>query len=325
MKKIIAALLCVCVAWVLTCFFGCAQTESVTCYVPDGAPALAVAKIMSEGHVGSVPTEVVVTTGEETSAKCVSGEADLAILPTNAAVKICSTRNDYCIFSVNVYGLLYVVGNVQVESLQQLKGSVVYSIGLGNTPEFVFKKVLDSQNVAYENDSNDAEKVNFKYETDGATIIPLVLQGKANFAVLGEPAVSNLIAKAALQNKTVYRLFDLQQLWKAAVQSDVAGYPQASLVVKKSLLKGSFAKELKNAVFANAEFLNANLENLNTLMQQHGSSLDVNYTAEIISRCNLVAVLAQDAKQDIEKYLQTFSGMNNLLPVKSSVYYEQND
>ncbi|MGN1041073.1 MAG: hypothetical protein ACI4QL_06575, partial [Candidatus Fimimonas sp.] len=141
MKKIVAALLCVCVTCVLLCFFGCAQTETITCYVPDGAPALAVANIMEQGRVGNVTTEVVVTTGEETSAKCVSGEADLAILPTNAAVKICSTRDDYCIFSVNVYGLLYVVGNAQVESLQQLKGNVVYSIGLGNTPEFVFKKI----------------------------------------------------------------------------------------------------------------------------------------------------------------------------------------
>ncbi|MGN1067051.1 MAG: hypothetical protein ACI4QH_04515 [Candidatus Fimimonas sp.] len=37
MKKLVA-LLCVCVTCVL-CFFGCAQTETITCYVPNGEVA----------------------------------------------------------------------------------------------------------------------------------------------------------------------------------------------------------------------------------------------------------------------------------------------
>ncbi len=326
MKKIVLVLfLCVALLMGTICLFGCEPSvDKVTCYVPDGAPALAVAKIMAEGSVGNTTAEVVVTTGEDVSAKCVSGEADIAVLPTNAAVKICSTRDDYCIFSVNVYGVLYVVGTRQV-SLEELSGQLVYSIGLGNTPEYVFKTILDGKNIVYDYGEVATEgKVSLQYVTDASSVVPLILQGKVDFALLGEPAVTNLINKATAQNKNVYRLFDLQQLWQETVQSDVAGYPQACLVVKKSLLTNSFAKQLKDTLWANSDYLNSNLSALNVLMQEHGSSLDVTYTADLITRCNLTAIMATDAKEDIEKYLSKFSALSSLLPVKSSVYYEQN-
>lgn len=318
MKKFAVVVMLLLVA---LCLLGCQKPQQLTLYVPDGAPALSVASVISNQKIGNNPVDVVVTTGEETVAKCTSGEADIAVLPTNAAIKICSARQDYCLFSVNVYGLLYVVGTRQVE-LAQLAGQTVHSIGLGNTPEYVFKTILDSRNIAYEEGGEGQDKVHLSYYTDGSTVILLVLQGKAEFALLGEPAVTNLIQKAASQNITVHRLFDLQQLWQQATGSDSAGYPQASLIVKKSLLTSSFARALQQAVEGNPQWLSANLQQLNQLMKDNGSSLDVNYTQQIIDACNLTPVMAQQAKADIEKYLQNFAGMSQLLPIDDSVYYQ---
>ena len=201
MKKVIV--LFVALALLAGIFAGCAK-EEIVCYVPDGAPSLAVAKIIADGKIGDTKVTTHITTGEDVVAKCASGEADMAILPSNAAVKICSQRSDYRMFSVNVYGLLYVVGTRQVSSLTELCNNTVYSIGLANTPEYVMKKILDVNNVSYDN--------TFNYVSDGTTAVQLILSGQAEFALLGEPAVTNLIQKAAEKNKTVYRLFDLQQL-----------------------------------------------------------------------------------------------------------------
>lgn len=300
-------------------------SQTLICYVPDGAPALAVANIIADKSVGKTPVETTVTTGENAVAKCVSGEADMAILPTNAAVTVLSKRSEYCLFTVNVQGLLYVVGTQEVTNLSDLTGKTVYSIGLGNTPEFVFKKILDTQNIAYGTlgEGEAANQVTFKYETDGSTIIPLVLQGKAQFAVLGEPAVTNLISKAASQNKTVFRLFDLQQLWQQATNSNSAGYPQASLIVKRDLLsQGKFAELLMQKLSDNSSYIMQNAASLNQLMQSAGSSLDVDYTPEIIERCNLTVVSAISAKQNIENYLQTFQAMQTFLPLNTSLFYE---
>lgn len=314
MKKT-AMVIVIVLAFSACIFAGCAH-EEIVCYVPDGAPALAVANIISDGKVGDANVTTYVTTGEDVVAKCASGEADMAILPSNAAVKICTQRHDYRMFSVNVYGLLYVVGTRQISTLQELCNNTVYSIGLGNTPEYVFKKILDVNSVAY----NDT----FTYVSDGTTAVQYVMSGQAEFALLGEPAVTNFIQKAASKNKTVYRLFDLQQLWQQATGSEQEGYPQASLIVKNSVLNDSFARALQQKLQQNKQFLLDNIDGLNALMQQAGSSLDVAYTAEIIERCNIRFTWASDSKTDLETHLQTFQAMQQFLPLQGDIFYEQN-
>lgn len=320
MKKLVLLLFTTLI--VLMCVLcGCTHGKELKLYVPDGAPALAVANIIANGSVGGNVVQSVVTTGEDVVAKCASGEADMAVLPTNAAVKICSDRDDYLLFTVNVYGLLYVLGTENISSIADLQGETLYSIGLGNTPEYVFKTICDVYNVSYDANSG----IDIKYEADGSTIIPQVLQGKAKFALLGEPAATNLVNKAASQGKTVYRLFDLQQLWQQAVQSDSVGYPQASMIVKKDLLTSKFANELYQALIDNSAFLTENCATLNELMKQAGSLLDVNYTVEILERCNLTVVRANDAKTDIASYLATFSAMQKYLPLQDGICYEINN
>lgn len=295
----------------------CNGGEEITLYVPDGAPALSVAKIIHDGKVGTQTVQTVVTTGEDVVAKCASGEADLAVLPTNAAVKICSERDDYQLFTVNVYGLLYIVGTEQISNISDLQGETLLSIGLGNTPEYVFKTICDKQSVKYEGDG----AITLDYQADATTIIPQILTGKAKFALLGEPAVTQLVNKAASQDKTVSVLFDLQQLWQQTTESDEVGYPQASMIIKRDLLSKSFAKDLLEALQSNKQFLLENCDELNVMMKQAGSLLDVNYTEQIIDRCNLTVIKASEAKTDIEKYLGTFVAMKKFLPLNDSILY----
>ena len=318
MKKYILIALVLMVTVCSCALCACGDTTELTLFVPDGAPSLSVAKIIRDGKIGSHAVNTVVTTGEDVVAKCATGEADMAVLPTNAAVTICSNRDDYQIFSVNVYGVLYVVGTQQIASIADLQGETLLSIGLGNTPEYVFKAICDKQSVSYAGGSG----VTIQYEADASTIIPQILQGKAKFALIGEPAVTQLQNKAASQGKTVYNLFDLQDLWQKTTDSDELGYPQASMIVKKSLLNAKFAANLLKILESNYKFVTENASDVNELMQNAGSSLDINYTKEIIDRCNLKTVAAADAKADIEKYLGTFSAMSKFLPLKDGIIYE---
>ena len=330
MRKYLAILIVVTLIISVCAFAACDNNnEELTLYVPDGAPALSVAKIISDGKVGSHKVTTAVTTGEAVIAKCASGEADLAVLPTNAALKICNTRNDYRIFSVNVYGVLYVVGTEHIDDIVDLKGETLYSIGQANTPEYVFKAICDNASVDYadvdDGSAIDGNKVNILYQTDASTIIPQILQGKVKFALIGEPAVTQLQAKAANLGKTVEVLFDLQEEWQQATDSDQVGYPQASMIVKKRLLQSQFAKQLFNVLEANGEFVLSHCEQLNGIMSGAGSSLTLNYTADLLNRCNLTAISASSAKADIERYLSTFKAMAQFLPIKDGIIYEAND
>ncbi len=331
MKKLFSVLLLsILLVGAIVCVTACDNSPEgqLVCYVPDGAPTLAVANIMATKQVGNADVEVVVSTGNDVIAKCSAGEADMAVLPTNAAVKICSTLDDYQLFSVNVYGVLYVVGTQQISGLADLKGKVVHSIGLGNTPEYVFSKVLENAGVAFEKNvdsAKDSNTVGIKYYDDASSIVPLIVGGQVDFAVLGEPAVTNLKAKAATKNIAVHTLFDLQTEWKNAVGSDQEGYPQASMIVKKSWLqKQGFAKVLEKTIKENKQYLLDNLDTLNELMQSYGSSLNVAYTKEVIESCNLNVVMASEAKSDIETYLNEFpQAIRNFLPLADGVCYER--
>lgn len=320
MKKYLAIVIAI-ILVVSVCALSACDKEEITLYVPDGAPSLSVANIASSAKVGNQPVKTVITTGEDVVAKCASGEADMAVLPTNAAVKICSESDTYQLVSVNVYGVLYIVGTQHVTSLADLQGETLYSIGLGNTPEYVFKTICDSQGVSYSGDKG----ITIKYEADASTIIPQILNGSAKFALIGEPAVTQLIAKATSFGKTVETLFNLQQLWQEATNSQQVGYPQASMIVKRELLTDKFAQKLYETLEQNAEFLQNNVDSLSDIMQSNGSTLTVNYTKELLERCSLTVISAVNAKADIETYLSTFAAMAKYLPVKDSVYYETND
>ncbi|MCH5152691.1 MAG: PhnD/SsuA/transferrin family substrate-binding protein [Clostridiales bacterium] len=316
MKKYLAILVAI-ILIASVCAMCACNDNKLTLYVPDGAPALSVAKIVNDKAVGKQAVDTVVTTGEEVVAKCSNGEADMAVLPTNAAVNICKKRNDYLLFSVNVYGVLYIVGTQRIESLAELQGETLYSIGLGNTPEYVFKKVCDTWGVKYQGEN----AIDIQYQTDATTIIPQILNGKAKFALLGEPAVTQLMAKAQDKGIEVFNLFDLQQLWQEATDSSQNGYPQASLIVKKDLLTDEFATQLMASLTANSAFVTANCSSLSQLLGKAGSSLTVTYTTELIARCNLTIIAAQDAKADIASYLSTFG----ITSIPDSIYHENSN
>ncbi len=170
------------------------------------------------------------------------------------------------------------------------------------------------------------DPVQISYQTDASAIIPLFVQGKAEIAVIGEPAVTNLTNKMAKNNVTIYNCFDLQQLWKSATNSTNVGYPQASLIVKKSLLQNkAFVDALLSALDQNASYISANLSTLAQTMKDNGSTLTVNYTQELINRCNLSATRANASgvKTDIETYLTEFgfSASSEKAPLPADDFY----
>ena len=74
-------------ALIAACCFACTPSaDEIRVYMPDGAPAIALSKFMHEGYADTVFT--VVPNGEILRARVASGDADLAIMPINAAAAL---------------------------------------------------------------------------------------------------------------------------------------------------------------------------------------------------------------------------------------------
>ena len=174
------------------------DTSSINIYVPDGAPALAVASLMKEGAtLASRPVVVTIGTGASVKTALLSGLADIVILPTTACASLYNQDKDIKLHSVTTWGVLYLIGQ-QAGGLNDLVGEVVYSIGRNDTPGILFRKYLDYHNIPYvESQTPGSGKVAITYVNDAKDVIPHLKAGSVKYAVLGEPAVSNVIGQIA--------------------------------------------------------------------------------------------------------------------------------
>ncbi|HAO60699.1 MAG TPA: hypothetical protein DCQ90_01875 [Erysipelotrichaceae bacterium] len=136
-----------------------------------------------------------------------------------------------------------------------------------------------------------------------------------DIGLMAEPALSATIAKAKTQGITLSIVADVQESWKTATGLD--NYPQAGLFIKKDA-----TKEVKNSVKARfieiQEFLasmNSNPDSIVSSVEEVGAQRLGIASAAIIKtawdRMNVEAVLAKDAKDEIQAFMDLF-GMSDI-------------
>ncbi len=314
MRKILVLLLVfVLTATLAVSFSGCSHVDSVTVYVPDGGPALGMAYLMKEFQeiegVKIVYAPLVKGAGEIATAVS-NGDADVAILPTNLAAKLYNAGKEIVLVGTNSHGLLYLLSTVASEegfTLDALKGEVLHLTGESNTPEAVVRKILDSAGIEYEkSDTPIAGKVALKFYPDGSGIVPGLVSGSIRFAILGEPAVSNVMQKAAAANKAQVKIVgDLQAMWMTATDT-TESYPQTSLIVKKSLLKSDkklVKKIAKLTIDGSVALLNDATPYLAYLIEEMESTqVPATLKQEGVVRANIDPSFGATAKASIEAY-----------------------
>lgn len=311
MKKIIVVLIA---ALFVLGGLGCGGEQGGTpaelnIYVPDGAPALAVAKLMKAGEVDGHKLNFSIVNGKVIGAKLTNGEADLAIAPTNLGANLYQKGAEIQLVSVNTYGLLYLIGRKDsgVTELADLKGKLVKVIGQGDTPDLVFQYVLQQAGIPFEvGEAAKAGTVVVQYVADGTTIKKGFQEGLSGFdyGVLGEPAAS-----AAVNDKTaitqVEELFDLQQEFKVASDSETVGYPQAGLFAQQSLLaeEGELIAHILAQLDENTAYLKEHTDEAIAAYRAAGGQSIQALSPAVIDRMNLRVTRAASAQSDLATYL----------------------
>ena len=111
MKKIIIALMCAAAFCLSAC--GNKTNGSITVYAPDGAPALALARLMSGGTDFVERVSYKIVSSEEISSSVTyndeSKNADMCILPVNTASKLVGNGQRYKMLGTVTHGNLYIV------------------------------------------------------------------------------------------------------------------------------------------------------------------------------------------------------------------------
>lgn len=219
--------------------FGCGKTHDkgganpIAVYMPDGAPALAFAKLMhEENKLGKENLTYTVVKAENIGGFVANESATVALMPITGASKVANGK--YKAVSVITHGNIFLIGKGDATTLSALKDKKVGVVQLANVPGLTFKHLLGEAGVDYAENEEVAGKVALYGITDPSTVAPSLKQGTYDYVVAPQPAVANVCKNV----EGVSVRIDLNKLYSES------GFPQAVLMVK-------------NELCADADFINA--------------------------------------------------------------------
>lgn len=300
---------------------GGGENVTVNVYLPDGTPALALAKAMTEGvSAEGYDVDFKIIAAGNIGKVFAATNADLAIMPTIGAATNYTKGVGIQLVSTNVFGNLYIVGvNAPKEevSLADLKGKTVMTTAA--TTIQLFEYLLEENDIKYvEGDAADKESdtVYLKSYDNGNQIIQELAAAESGeaYGVLGEPQVTVCQSKVSAAKILV----DFQAEWEKLTSFD--GYPQASLIAKKSFAEanGAFVNAFAATLESNAAWLasadniakfKAALVSYNETHSDYQTTLaNAALTVDTVQRCNLGYRSAADVKTSVKDYIKRLSG-----------------
>ena len=263
----------------------------------EGVTALTAAKMMKDnaqiGEKFEIQYDLLRSTDLLTST-ILKGESDIAMIPSTLAATQYNKNLGYTVVGTSTWGNLYLIGTQDAPFLGALVGNEIATFGKGLTPDLVFRLLLLKDAIEPDTD------LTLNYQASAAEVGPYLLSGKATFAILPEPAVSGVIGKSEGKVKV---LFDLNSLW--ADYMDVEkGYPQASLVIKTSLIESDpeFVKDFIAAYMESIQWALDNPEELGDISEELELGLAKGAVILGIERMNIGDFPIEDSREEYEAY-----------------------
>lgn len=291
--------------------------KDITVYMPDGAPALALAQLMHE-DTKEDGVEYYVTKADAIASKVsyedATKNADFCVMPLNLAAKNAKVQANYVMLGSVTNGNLYMISKTETqytaENLSSLIGKTVGVLQINNVPGLTFKTVLNNSNVAWTELKNTDEAVADKVNLVALADASAVATTEADCFVIAEPAVTAQVAKNGF-----HIVGDLQALYGGE-----NGYPQAVLVANKDFVKanGNQVKDFINKVTNASEWLKtATGEQIVTAINSHldetlgETSLKAPLlTAATLARCGVKYIPSADCQSAAVKLLNEYIKIN---------------
>ncbi len=314
MKKFLCAVLgaitlCVSALGLTAC--GGNDDGGITVYMPDGAPALAMAQLMSvEEGFGKDVTYSVVDATDIASRVTYDDEgknADLCVLPVNDASQLLGDGSRYKMLGTVTHGNLYFVSKPDKAELTkenfatEINGKKVGVVQMAKFPGVAVKLLL--------NDYGILSGVTLQ----GVTPQEVGLASDCDYFVMPEPAATTKVNAAGLKIAG-----SLQQLYGAG-----NGYPQAVLVAKNSLIQSEpeFVSRFTKSLGYASEWLlseSVSAEDILGAIKAHypdPENTKPSFTAaqlskKVIANCAVNFQKSADCKTEVKEFLKKLKAVN---------------
>ena len=293
MKKLFSAVIVAVLALCLV--LGCASAYAdvavnTRVYTLNGTTGFGMAGMIADAKPGysfTVETDPSVVT-----AALISGDCDIAALPTNAASALYNkTGGKVQVLALNTRGVLYLVsdGKEKIESIADLNGKTVYAPA--QNPSFIFAALCSKYGIELNIDTSYAQP---------AELNTAVAAGQVSLAVLPEP----MVTVARSQNKDLVVALDLTAEWDKV-------FEPGSLVQGCVVVRREFAEQYPEAVKqfladyeASVKLLSEDVQAAAEKIEASGIFAKAAVAAKAIPNCNICFVTGEDMQRELGAFLE---------------------
>ena len=173
------------------------EEKEITVYMPDGAPALALAGLMAEDtQEDGVSYNVVPATAiaSKVTYKEEEKNADLCVMPVTAASKLLGNGENYTMLGAVTHGNLYLIAKDEVQytadNLSSLIGKKVGVLQINEVPGLTFKATLNKYDIPWQELTNDGTMAEDKVNLVAITGVEAVGAIDADCFMVAEPAAT---------------------------------------------------------------------------------------------------------------------------------------
>ncbi len=315
MKKNVLSLLCILLS--INVF-----SQSINIGLLNGPSCIPCAQLNENLHkIGETEVEYeMFATPQELLPKMIKKEIDIGFMPVNVAAKVYDSTNHkiICCGITGEGNLALITKNKNIKSLKDLKGKTVFVAGLGATPEYITKYILEKEEIVL----NDEKGIFLDFSLPTNQIVPELLAGKIDYAIVPEP----FITIASEKSKNKINIIDLQKDY--FLKYFQQNYPLTVMVVRSDFAEENpdllkiFLEQYKSALSWTLD----NPSDAGQLCEKYNFGLKKNVVEKSIPKSNYVFIPAVKGKLIIESLLQLFieednSFLNGKLP-EDDFYYK---
>ena len=310
LRKIAAAVAAVALS--LFVLAGCQSkdAEVINVGVLKGPTGIAAVQMMEQYELGNIEGNYkfhIFSTPDEVNAKVISGELDIAAVPTNAASVLYNrTNGEIQVAAVHTLGTIYVIENGNtIKTLADLKGKKIAVSGQGATPEYAIKYILTANGFDLEKD------IEIEFKSEHAELATLLTAGTVTIGLLPEPNVTAVL----MNNKDTHIALNMTDEWvKAAQLTNAEG---SELTTGVMIVNKDFAEKNKEAFdrfLSDYEqsilYVNNNIAEAAVLCEKFGIIPKAAVAENAIPNCSITYIEGDDMKAAVKGYLSTLFGLN---------------
>jgi NitT/TauT family transport system substrate-binding protein len=224
--------------------------------------------------------------------------------PSNVAAILYNNKDlqsSVKVISINNTGLLYIVTtDPSIQSLEDLRGRTVYSIGEGGPPEYTFEYLMEKTGM-----SSD---VNLSFRSTPFEVVNL-LQDEANsIALLPQPFVE--VAKLLVENLNVP--IDITAQWDAWNTDS-----KAESITTVSIVRTDFLEEHEQAVVEylklakqSTDYTLSHVEEAAAWTEEFETFLNPEVAVDAIPQCNICTLTGEKMKEKLGGFIDIMYNFN---------------